>query len=269
MMSSRLGLTAEVIATESPSQERPVVIQITCASTASVVVLVGDELGRCHLNSPIRAARARVPHRVVRASAAHQQILGSGSPTSRSITRLPPKAVSTSTIPGGSVLTSPISAAPSRPGTARSAASAASARLGRDERDEPALVGDVHRVDPEDLGRAGDGRAGPARRPRGRRSRRRDARASSLRTVATPPRVASRMQRRPAPAALEQRVGRRPQRAGVGHDVGVELELVAGEHDRRPVLADRAGDEDRVAGARAPRARALRAVVDTADARSC
>ena len=35
-MSSRLGFTAEVIATESPSQERPVVIQITCASTASV-----------------------------------------------------------------------------------------------------------------------------------------------------------------------------------------------------------------------------------------
>ena len=36
MMSSRLGLTAEVIATESPSQDSPVVIQITWASTASV-----------------------------------------------------------------------------------------------------------------------------------------------------------------------------------------------------------------------------------------
>src|SRR3954452_11048684 len=41
----------------------------------------------------------------------HQQILGSGSPTSSSMTRLPPKLVSTSTIPGGSVRTSPISAA--------------------------------------------------------------------------------------------------------------------------------------------------------------
>ena len=36
MMSSRLGLTAEVIATESPSHERPLVIQRTWASTASV-----------------------------------------------------------------------------------------------------------------------------------------------------------------------------------------------------------------------------------------
>ena len=36
MMSSRLGLVAEVIATESPSQLSPVVIQITCAVTASV-----------------------------------------------------------------------------------------------------------------------------------------------------------------------------------------------------------------------------------------
>src|SRR6201991_5259244 len=43
----------------------------------------------------------------------HQQILGSGSPTSSSSTRLPPKLVLTSTIPGGSVLTSPMSAKPS------------------------------------------------------------------------------------------------------------------------------------------------------------
>src|SRR5579884_2506533 len=35
-MSSRLGLVAEVIATESPSQLRPVVIQRMCAVTASV-----------------------------------------------------------------------------------------------------------------------------------------------------------------------------------------------------------------------------------------
>ena len=58
------------------------------------------------------------------------------------------------------------------PATARSAASAASARLGRDERDQLALVRDVHRVDAEDLGRAGDDRAAPARRPRARPSRR-------------------------------------------------------------------------------------------------
>src|SRR3954467_10715019 len=55
----------------------------------------------------------------------HQQILGNGSPTSWSITRRPPNAVSTSTMPGGSVRTSPISAAPSP-----SAANAASAFSG-------------------------------------------------------------------------------------------------------------------------------------------
>src|SRR3954454_1301338 len=60
----------------------------------------------------------------------HQQMRGSGSPTSWSITRRPPNAVSTSTMPGGSVRTSPISAARSHPGTARSAASAASAISG-------------------------------------------------------------------------------------------------------------------------------------------
>src|SRR3954469_14700206 len=57
----------------------------------------------------------------------HQQIRGSGSPTSWSIKRRPPKAVRTSTIPGGSAVTVPISAAVgSRPRSASSAASACS-----------------------------------------------------------------------------------------------------------------------------------------------
>ena len=37
MMSSRLGFVADVMATESPSQLNPVVIQITCAVIASVL----------------------------------------------------------------------------------------------------------------------------------------------------------------------------------------------------------------------------------------
>src|SRR5215831_7543058 len=60
----------------------------------------------------------------------HQQILGSGSPTSMSITRRPPNAVSTSTSPGGSLLTTPISAACSQPPAARRATRAASAASG-------------------------------------------------------------------------------------------------------------------------------------------
>ena len=86
---------------------------------------------------------------------ADQQIRGRGSPTSWSMTRLPPNAVCTSTIPGGSVFTSPISTARSQPGTARSAVQRRLGRLGRDEGHELALVGHVHRVDAEDLRGAG------------------------------------------------------------------------------------------------------------------
>ena len=45
-----------------------------------------------------------------------------------------------------------------------------------------------------------------------------EARASSLSTEATPPRVASRMQRRRGAGGVQQRVDRRPQRARVGLD---------------------------------------------------
>src|SRR5687768_1575537 len=41
MMSSRLGLVAEVMPTESPSQLSPVVIQITCAVICSVSCCLG------------------------------------------------------------------------------------------------------------------------------------------------------------------------------------------------------------------------------------
>src|SRR6202035_4517256 len=60
-------------------------------------------------------------------SSLDKQIRGSGPPPSGSITRRPPKLVSTSTIPGGSVRTSPISAACSQPATDRSEDSAESA----------------------------------------------------------------------------------------------------------------------------------------------
>src|SRR5829696_8205435 len=130
----------------------------------------------------------------------HQQILGSGSPTSWSITRLPPKLVSTSTSPGGSVRTSPISAARSQPGTARIAARAASARSGATKATSlpsfATYIGSIPRISaaPATTGSTGTSFsrttiATPL------------ARASSLSTEATPPRVASRMQRRSSPAA--------------------------------------------------------------------
>ena len=118
--------------------------------------------------------------------------------------------------------------------------------LRRDERDELALVGDVHRVDPEDLGApATAGWTGTAASRTTIATP--EARASSLSTEATPPRVASRRQRSPGPAASSRRVDRGPQRARVGLDLGVEAELAAGEHDRRAVLTDRARQQDPVA----------------------
>ena len=89
------------------------------------------------------------------------------------------------------------------------------------------------------------------------------SRASSFRTDATPPRVASRS----APDARpEDGVDGRPQRAGVGDDlVGLEVELAAREHDRGAVRGDRAGEQDPVAG---PRGLERRARVSCARARS-
>src|SRR6188472_2319018 len=130
----------------------------------------------------------------------HQQILGSGSPTSWSITRRPPKPVSTSTMPPGSVRTSPISAARSPPGAARSACSAASAPAGSTTATStPSLatcIGSRPRISvaPATIGSTGTAASRTSMATP-------DARASSLSAEATPPRVASRRQRRAGPAA--------------------------------------------------------------------
>ena len=148
-------------------------------------------------------------------------------------------------------------ASPSR--RARSAASAASASSGATTATStPSLatcIGSMPRISAA----PGDHRV--ARAPRASRTSiaTPDARASSLRTEATPPRVASRTQRSAGPALLEQRVDRGPQRPRVGLDRRAELELAAREHDRRAVLADRARDEDAVAGAQRRRASGARA----------
>src|SRR4051794_40352239 len=117
----------------------------------------------------------------------HQQILGNGSPTSSSITRLPPKLVSTSTMPGGSVRISPISA---KPGASKSGATIATKT--------PSLatyIGSMPSSSQAPATAAGTGtffsRTSIATFA---------ARASSLSTEATPPRVASRITRTPGPS---------------------------------------------------------------------
>ena len=154
--------------------------------------------------------------------------------------------------------TSPITAARSQPGTARSAASAASARSAATKATSlPSLamyIGSRPRISaaPATAGVTGTSRLA-------HHIATLDARASSFSTEATPPRVASRMQCSPRPGGVEQRVDGRPQRARVRLDVGVEVELAAGQHDRRAVVADRARDEDPVARRERRRRQARRA----------
>ena len=82
---------------------------------------------------------------------------GSCSPSGRSTTRVPPSPVRATTMPGWSATHSPITAAPAPCGCARIAASTASASLARHEGHQPALVGHVQRVQPEEPAGVGDG----------------------------------------------------------------------------------------------------------------
>src|SRR5581483_8983543 len=71
MMSSRLGLVAEVMATESPSQLNPVVIHRTCAVTASASFCIAYGIPNADIPSPLAQntcstdPRQRVPHQLV------------------------------------------------------------------------------------------------------------------------------------------------------------------------------------------------------------
>ena len=183
------------MATESPSQLSPVVIHSTCAVTASVSFWAAY--------TSVVAIWA--PLSLNRSAAA-------GRPTSWSMTRLPPKLVSTSTIPGGSVRTSPISAACSQPGTSRSAARARVRRVRGDEGDQPALVGHVHGVDAQGSPTRRPPPGGRAPRPRAPACHARGAgQLVEHRGHAAAGGVAQAVQRRAG--GLQQRVHRRPQRA--------------------------------------------------------
>ena len=154
-----------------------------------------------------------------------QQIRGSGSPTSMSTIRVPPNAVLSSTSPGGSSCTRPMTAAPAPSGCAADRVERERGASPRYDGDEPPLTRDVERVDAEQLARTGDHGPHRARRSRRRRPRRREAAATSLRIVATPPRVASRSNRTSGTASSRVRrdarrgggVGRRCRPRGRGH----------------------------------------------------
>ena len=239
MMSSRLGLVADVMPTESPSQLSPVVIQITCAVICSVSCCLGaNSTGICSLLStdPRQrvadqlvhdppAAEARLHQHHPRRLGAHLADLGrplaAGRPRASRPGPRPPS-------PGATKATSLPSLA--------------------------TYIGSIPRISaaPATTGSTG---TWPSRTIIATRW----TRASSLSTEATPPRVASRMQRRPCPAASSSASATGHRLAGVGLHLGLELELPAREHDRRAVLADRAGEQHAVAGPQALRRRAARA----------
>src|SRR6478735_5364799 len=116
----------------------------------------------------------------------HQQILGSGSPTSSSITRLPPKAVATRTMPGGSVLISPMS---TNPGASTPGATIATKT--------PSLATYIGSMPSSSQAPATAGGTGTLDSCTNIATL--AARASSLSTDATPPLVASRITRTPGP----------------------------------------------------------------------
>ena len=178
--------------------------------------------------------------------AVDQQIRGSGSPTSMSTMRVPPKVVSRTTMPSGSAAISPTRTAPAPSGSARSAAARRRPRRGR----RPP------RTSPRSPRRAGRCRGG-------RRRRRRPGRPGSARLVEHDGQVGvagQLVRHRPQPtpgrvaaasawtgAAAEEPLDQPADRSGVRADVGLEGQVAAGQHHRHAVVADRARAQHDVA----------------------
>ena len=183
---------------------------------------------------------------------------GSGSPTSMSTTRLPPKLVSSSTSPCGlgAHLADDRRAGAER---VRPEQRRAPRRTPRRRRRRPAgprwrrragrcrgsrdVPDDLRRAPASALSSSADGDVRPPGRARSARSR--DRRASG--------RACSE-----APAEREQRLRELEHARGVALEVDLELQLAAGDHHGHAVVADRAGDEHAVARPRRARGRARR-----------
>ena len=160
---------------------------------------------------------------------------------------MPPNAVFSSTIPGGSAVTWPMTAACAPSGWARSAASA--------------VVGLVRRRPRRPAGPRRPRTSGRCRAVRRRRGPSvATGMASSLTSTPTPAEVghlvedgghpaAGGVAQRADPGGRRQQVGDQAvQRGGVRDQVGLDVQLTAGQHDGHAVLADRPGHDDHVAG---------------------
>ena len=161
--------------------------------------------------------------------------------------RLPPKAVSrAATRPGGLGADLADERGLGAERMRRSRSSALVGRLRRDDRDELALVGDVERVDAEDLAGADD--RGPERQRRLLEHDRELAPAGRARSAPSRGRRASgRAASEPPGSELEQRRGQLVDRRGVALELDLELELATRDHHRHAVVAEGARDEHAVA----------------------
>ena len=175
-----------------------------------------------------------------------QHIRGRGSPTSISIILVPPNWVCISTMRAGSSRISPMIAASSPPSISRSAARAASAACGRDHGQQFALVGDIDRIDAQDLAGALHDLANghllfPDRHAIAGVTRQlvQHGADSAARGVAHEAQVGSR-------GALERGYQRR-QGPRVRADLRLQVEVAARDQDGHAVIAQRAGAEDFVA----------------------
>ena len=162
-------------------------------------------------------------------------------------TRSPPTSDCMITMPGCSATTSPMIAAFRPSGWARIDRQKPVGVLGRHDGDQLALVGDVERIEAQHL--AGAAHVRPHRDRGLRRARRRPARRPPARSARWTARRASGRacsgcrDRPPASTRLRSVSGRR-----VAFQHRLELDPLAHRHDGDAVVADRARDEDAVAG---------------------
>ena len=210
------------------------------------------------------ASRSRPPTRRSRARAPPQQILGSGSPTS--MVHHPAAAergLDAAPCRGGSVRTSPISAACSQPGRGaqRRERARRPPRARRRRRACPRWPRTSGRCPRISAAPATAGCTGTSASRTSIATLRGAGELVEHRGHAAAGGVAQAAQRR----RRRRRAARRPPATASACRTRcrrVELELAAGEHDRRAVLADRARDEDAVARAAAPSGDRSRARVD-------
>ena len=171
---------------------------------------------------------------------------GRGSPTSRSTIRVPPNDVFSSTSPGGSSRTWPMTAAllAERVGAQRGHRARRRRRPARPRPAGPRRRRTAGRC--RAARRRRGPRGGPGSRPRSTSTATSAALAISLQDRGHP--AAGRVAQAADPGhRVQQAADQAVQRGRVRADVGLDVQLAAGQHDRDAVVADRPGHDDRVA----------------------